>query len=681
MRTPTGQRLIADEGIPEAIRNGTWAGETAIQGRDGREVPVSQVIMSHKSDDGNLEYLSTIVRDLREHKRAERALRESERTFRSIVEASPMGIHLYRLEEDDRLVFVGANPAADKLLGVDNSQFIGKTIEDAFPPLIETDIPDRYRRAARHGESWHTEQVDYDYAGISGAFEVHAFQMAPGKAAVLFHDITERKRAEEAVRESEERFRDLYENAPNAYFAVDAEAHVCRCNRRAGELVECDIEDLIGRPVMDLYADTPHGKQKAASVLRQFQTGLTVRDEELQMQKADGSPIWVSLTVNAVRDAQGRLIESRSMAVDITERKYAEEALRESTAQLQSVFDSSPLAITVTDPDGKIADCSRATLDTYGLTSKADTLGRSVFTFIAEKDRDKARARLAQLHECGSIHDLELTLLKQDGSEFPGELSVTLMRDRDGKPLGLVGISADISERRRAERERLDYQRKLRSLASELSLAEERERRRIATGLHDHACQALVLSKMRLQAMQIAATERGSTEITDVCDTLDETIQSIRGQIFDLSSPTLYKFGLEAALAELLEDKVEAQHGIHCSFRDDDAPKPLAEDVRVLLFQSVRELLINTIKHAQANEVTLGIARSNDCVRITVADDGVGFDVEDVLSTPSRSRGFGLFNIKERLDYIGGTLDIRSRPGEGSRFTLVAGLQTETDAA
>ncbi|UCD53153.1 MAG: PAS domain S-box protein [Phycisphaerales bacterium] len=669
-------RLIADEGMPGAIQHGTWTGETAVCGADGQEIPVSQVIMSHKSDDGHLQYLSTIIRDLREHRQAQEALRASEETFRSIIEASPMGMYLYQLEEDDRLVFVGANPAADRLLGVDNSKFIGKTLEEAFPPLARTEVPDRYRRAARHGESWHTEQIDYDYDGISGAFEVHAFQMAPGKMAVLFHDITERKQVDEALRESEARFRDLYENAPNAYFAVGADARICRCNRRAGELLECAVEDLIGRPVVDLYADTPHGKQKAANVLRQFKAGHTVRDEELQMLKADGSPVWISLTVNAVRDAQGRLVESRSMVVDITERKHAEEALRESTARLQSVFDSSPLAITVTDLDGNIVDCSQAALDTYGLASKADALGKSAFTFIAEKDRSKARAKLVQLREHGSIHDLVLSLLKQDGTEFPGELSATLMRDRDGRPLGLVGISADITERRRAERERLDYQRKLRSLASELSLAEERERRRIATGLHDHACQALVLSKMRLQAVQASAPAPRGDEIGGICSALDETIHSVRGLIFDLSSPTLYKFGLEAALAELLEDKLKAPYGIQCVFRDDGAPKPLAEDVRILLFQSVRELLINTVKHAHAHEVTLNIARSNDCVEITVTDDGVGFDVEDVLSAPSRSRGFGLFNIQERLDYIGGSLDIHSRPGEGSRFTLIARLQT-----
>ena len=235
-------------------------------------------------------------------------------------------------------------------------------------------------------------------------------------------------------------------------------------------------------------------------------------------------------------------------------------------------------------------------------------------------------------------------------------------------------LEREIAERVRAEEALLVHQGRLRSLASELSLAEERERRRIAAGLHDHACQTLALSKMRIQELGDLLAPEQLDEVIGICGTLDETIGNVRDLIFDLSSPTLYKFGLEAALEELLEDKLQTEHGIHCTFCDDGAAKPLAEDVRILLFQSVRELLINVVKHAQAQEVSLDIVRHDDSVRITIRDDGVGFDVDEVLSTSSRSRGFGLFNVAERLDYIGGSLDMHSQLGQGSRFTLVAHL-------
>jgi signal transduction histidine kinase len=122
---------------------------------------------------------------------------------------------------------------------------------------------------------------------------------------------------------------------------------------------------------------------------------------------------------------------------------------------------------------------------------------------------------------------------------------------------------------------------------------------------------------------------------------------------------------------------LKPEHGIRYVFRDDSTPKPLAEDVRIVLFQSVRELVTNAIKHARAQEVALDIVRFRDSIRITVADDGVGFNATSVLAAPSRSRGFGLFNIQEWLDFVGGTLDVDSRAGRGSRFTLVAPLEMQ----
>ncbi len=167
----------------------------------------------------------------------------------------------------------------------------------------------------------------------------------------LSWDITERKRAEEALRESEERFRDLYENAPNAYFSIGVDGLIRQCNRRAGELLGYAVEELVGRPVMELYADTAHGKETATQVLQRFRAGETVRDEELQMQKADGNPVWVSLTVNAVRDAGGRVVESRSMAVDITERKQAEELLQQSEQRKTILNQIANIFLTVPDDE------------------------------------------------------------------------------------------------------------------------------------------------------------------------------------------------------------------------------------------------------------------------------------------------------------------------------------------
>lgn len=138
-----------------------------------------------------------LYEDISERIQGELALKQSEEKFRQIVQSSPMGIHMFELRESGRLIFLGANPAADRILGIDHGQFMGKSIEEAFPSLMQTEVPGRYRLAARYGKSWYTEMLDYEDHHISGAFEVNAFQTAPGKVTVMFLDRTEQKRAQQ----------------------------------------------------------------------------------------------------------------------------------------------------------------------------------------------------------------------------------------------------------------------------------------------------------------------------------------------------------------------------------------------------------------------------------------------------------------------------------------------------
>ena len=124
-------------------------------------------------------------------------------SFKSIIQSSPMGVHVYKLEESDRLVFKNYNPAADTILQTNNSEYVGKTIEVAFPNLSTTEIPDRYREVCRKGVSYHLPEVIYKDGIIDGIFEVFAFQTAPYEMATLFRDITEYKLARDKIKEHE----------------------------------------------------------------------------------------------------------------------------------------------------------------------------------------------------------------------------------------------------------------------------------------------------------------------------------------------------------------------------------------------------------------------------------------------------------------------------------------------
>jgi signal transduction histidine kinase len=248
--------------------------------------------------------------------------------------------------------------------------------------------------------------------------------------------------------------------------------------------------------------------------------------------------------------------------------------------------------------------------------------------------------------------------------------------DKEGKPIRMLGTIQDITERKKAEEQLLDYQTKLKSLASQLSVTEERERRRIATELHDQIGQSLVFSKIKLDELHQSATSSELTKALDqIRNNIGQIIQDTRSLTFELSSPILNELGLEAAVAEWLDVQIREKYSIETEFEDDGQQKPLDEDIQALMFRNVRELLVNVIKHANANKVKVSIGRVNEQIHIDVEDDGKGFDAVKVTSSAAKDTKFGLFSIRQRLEQLGGDFEIDSEPGRGSKFSMTVPLK------
>jgi signal transduction histidine kinase len=237
-------------------------------------------------------------------------------------------------------------------------------------------------------------------------------------------------------------------------------------------------------------------------------------------------------------------------------------------------------------------------------------------------------------------------------------------------------LNQEISIRKNAESQVAAYQENLRSLASSLSLAEERERRRLAVYLHDQIGHTLALANIKLGELQKSLSGRcpefPAEELAKTGSILEQAIRDTHSLTFRISSPILYELGLEAAL-EWLTEQFQKDHGLSVRFMASGQPLALEHDVQVLLFQAVNELLVNVVKHARARNVEVSLRPEGGFLKIEVGDDGVGFQLPrtDLRRSPC---GFGLFSIRERLRPWDGTMEVQSEPGAGTHVILTVPL-------
>ena len=247
--------------------------------------------------------------------------------------------------------------------------------------------------------------------------------------------------------------------------------------------------------------------------------------------------------------------------------------------------------------------------------------------------------------------------------------SERLVKKLEGK---MLALEREVTDRKRAEQGLKDYQLRLKKLASELTLTEERLKRTVATELHDRISQSLAVSKSNLVSLQQSIHDPSlQKSLTDITDMLTETLDESRSLTSQLSYPALNILGLARAIELWLEEEIGVKHGLQTCFSDDGLDKPLDEDVKAVLFRNVREALNNIIKHAQARHVTVTVQRDGGDVVVWVTDDGIGFDPQ---SLRDKACGFGILSIQESLASLGGRLEIETGNGSGCEVTLRAPL-------
>jgi len=273
----------------------------------------------------------------------------------------------------------------------------------------------------------------------------------------------------------------------------------------------------------------------------------------------------------------------------------------------------------------------------------------------------------------GEPYDIEHRIIVGNAIKWVRE-KAELEIGSQGELIGALGTVQDITERKQAEEEIRAYQQKLRSLTSELFLTEERQRRQLATDLHDHIGQTLAVAKIKLGVLRkVAEPSELTIPLGEVQKLIEQMMQEIRSLTFELSLPVLYELGFEAAV-EWFAKHVRDIHGIQMDVEREMHPIRLKDEIKLLLFRSVRELMLNIVKHAQAKHARVTISPQSELLRIEVEDDGLGIPGLKDLARFGDSEGFGLFSIRERLDQVGGHLQVQSKEGHGTLVILTIPL-------
>jgi len=362
-----------------------------------------------------------------------------------------------------------------------------------------------------------------------------------------------------------------------------------------------------------------------------------------------------------------------------------EDELREASSYARGLLEASLDPLVTISPAGKVTDVNRATELVTGF-SRERLVGSDFSQYFTEPER--AAAGYREVLARGWVRDYPLRIRHASGTTTDVLYNAVVYRNEAGQIQGVFAAARDITDRKRAEaqlkalNEALERRaRQLQNLASELTLAEQRERRRLAQVLHDHLQQVLYAARLSVATLRRRAQDETlHPAIQQVDELLGQCIDESRSLTMEISPPVLYDAGLVAGL-EWLARRMEQSYGLTVAVDADPQAEPEAEDVRILLFQSVRELLFNVVKHAEVPRARVKMTRSGRQVRIVVADGGAGFDPAKIHTDEACAAGFGLFSIRERLELLGGRLDLSAAPGKGTRVTIYAPHHRSTQTA
>jgi PAS domain S-box-containing protein len=599
------------------------------------------------SDLRDMQALATYCGEALNRVRIEESLRESEERYRELFENAKDAYYVHDLQGR----YISVNCAAENLAGRKREEIIGRRFSDFIAPEQLPVVSEKLcRKLIEEGETnYETEVVASD--GRRVPVEVTSHLIYEKGVAVRVQgtarNIAERKRAEEALRQSEREYRGLFENARDPILIIDPKQEiVLAVNQRACEVYGISRSEFVGISLESISNNVERGRKIIKETLER---GMSQNFETIQ-RRGDGTEMFLNVNASIV-EYKGQ-IAIQSINRDITEQKRAEEALRRSEERFSKAFHSSPAALSITMLDnGRLLEVNDAFLRMTGFT-RDEVIGRSTRE-LGLWDRQHRLMLAKALREHRAMAEFEIKFRKKSGEVREALLSVELIQLASGEA-SVLGIAQDVTERKRAEEALQRYPR-------QLIEAQEAERQSVARELHDQIGQVLTAIHLNLQAVRkTCETKEASVLIDEGVAIVDEALGQVRNLSFELRPSLLDDLGLAAAL-RWYTDRFTQRTGIQATtlINLPDLSQRLTKDLETACFRIAQEAFTNVVRHAQARNVAVTLQKLNGQVRLSVKDDGVGFDVHSQNLAPFTTH-LGLRGMRERALALGGRLEVRS---------------------